>query len=169
MKKVIALSAFIMVVLGTQAQEFNVPKDYQLVKAEDYAPYEQDVVNGINWLLETPVDEQLSKRKEVNAFILKWISGSPTVHIEIHPEIVNFANSSPDLLMTFLSGWTKYSIETKDYDNKLAGNLAGLQATIDFYQKNKLPKDKNIEDFIKLQKKDRLKSFIERRIQSTTR
>lgn len=165
MKKITILSAFIMVVLGLQAQEFNVPKDYQLVKAEDYAPYEQDVINAVSWLIETPFNEQISKRKEVNAFVLKWVSGSPTIHIEVNPEIVNFINSSPDLLMPFLGGWAKYSLETKDYNNKLAGNLAGLEAVISVYTKNKLPKDKNIENYIKLKKNDKLEGYVARRIE----
>jgi len=164
MKKISILFVFILVIVESQAQEFNVPKDYKLAKAEDYAPYEQDVIDGIKWILDTPIDEQLSKRKELNAFIMAWFTGSPTISVEIHPEIVSFMGSSPELLMIFLGGWTKYSLETKDFTNKVAGNLAGLEAAMEFYKKNKLSKDKKIEDFIKLHKNDKLKGYIERRV-----
>lgn len=165
MKIMISVLALIVAIPVLQAQEFNVPKNYILVKAEDYAPYEQDVLNSIDWILTTPNDEQLSKRNEINNFLLKWIAGSPTVSIEIHPEIVTFMGSSPDLLMMFLGGWTKYSIETKEYKDKVGGNIAGLEAVINFYTQNELPKDKNVEDLIKLHKNGKLKGYIERRQQ----
>ena len=164
MKRVPILFVFLFAILQLHAQEFTVPKDYKLEVAEDYAQYEQDVVNAIEWVLNTPVDEQLSKRVKANAFIMKWLTGSPTVKVEIHPEIVSFIDSGHDLMMPFLGGWTKYCIETKDYDNKVAGNLAGLEAVMEFYEENDLPKNKKIEDYIKLHKNDKLKGYIERRV-----
>jgi hypothetical protein len=59
------------------AQDFEVPENVKLEKAEDYAPYEQDVIKCVNWLINTPITEQKSKRKDANAFLLKWINGSP--------------------------------------------------------------------------------------------
>jgi len=164
MKKVSILFVLLLAILQLQAQEFTVPKDYKLEVAEDYAQYEQDIVNAIEWVLNTPIDEQLSKRVEANAFIMKWLTGSPTVQVEIHPEIVSFIDSGHDLMMPFLGGWTKYSIETKDYSNKVAGNLAGLEAVMEFYTANDMPKNKKIEDYIKLHKNDKLKGYIERRV-----
>jgi hypothetical protein len=147
------------------AQDFNVPQNYKLEKAEDYAPFEEAVLSGIEWLINTPLNEQTDKRKEVNAFLITWLIGSPYVHLEIKSEIVTFVNSeTPDFLLIFMSGWAKYSITTKDYDNKVAGSLAGIEAVINFYNQNKksLPKDKSIEKYIKLQKDGKLKEFIEK-------
>ncbi len=97
--------------------------------------YEQDVINGINWLNNTPLDHEFEKRKEVNAFLMKWMAGSPTEKIFIREGIVTFL-SAPDLLMAFLAGWTKYSIETRDFPNELKGNLAGIENVISVYQMN---------------------------------
>ncbi|GHT51772.1 hypothetical protein FACS189440_21190 [Bacteroidia bacterium] len=36
-----------------------------------------------------------------------------------------------------MGGWTKYSITTKDFENKVQGSLAGIESVIDFYNKNK--------------------------------
>lgn len=146
------------------SQDFEVPKDYKLVKAEDYALYKQDVVNCVDWLIKTPLNEQAAKRKEANAFLLKWISGSPDVNIEIKPQIVTFMKSSPDILIIFMGGWTKYSIVNKDYNNKIAGSLAGIEAVIEVYTKNKddMYKDRNIEKYIKMKDKGTLKEYIEK-------
>lgn len=146
------------------SQDFEVPKNYKLEKVGDYAPYEQDVINSVDWLMKTPVNQQTAKRKEVNAFLLKWLTGSPDVHIEIKPDIVTFISSSPDLLMIFMGGWAKYSLETKDFNNKIEGSLAGIESVIEFYTNNRdfISKDKNIEKYIKMKEKGTLKKYIEK-------
>ena len=156
------LIAVLLSTMNIVAQDFTVPTNVKLDKAENYALYEQDVLNAINWLTETSITEQQAKRKDVNSFVLQWLSGCPYVHIEIKPEIVTFMGTTPDFLIMFMSGWAKYSIETKDYDNKIAGSLAGIEMVIAFYEKNKvsLPKDKNVEKYIKMKDKGTLTKYV---------
>lgn len=164
MKTITLLLILITLPIGLYAQDFEVPKNYTLDKAEDYAPYEQDIINCFDWLMITPINEQTEKRKEANIFLLKWLIGSPNVHIEIKQEIVTFIGTSPDLLMIFMGGWTKYSLESKNFDNKIEGTKAGIESVIEFYNKNRkfLPKDKNIEKYIKMKKKGTLNDYIEK-------
>jgi D-arabinose 1-dehydrogenase-like Zn-dependent alcohol dehydrogenase len=164
MRTISSIFILLTISLGLFAQDFSVPKDYKLVKAEDYAPYEQDIINCVDWLVKTPLKDQPEKRKEANAFLLKWLTGSPNVHIEIKQEIVTFIGTSPDLLMIFMGGWAKYSLESKDFDNKKKGSKAGIDAVIDFYSANRdfLPKDKNVEKYIKMKKKGKLADYIEK-------
>lgn len=147
------------------AQGFEVPS-YELKKVEDYARYEQDVIECVNWLLLTSVEIHPEKRKEASAFLLAWLSGSPNVQIEIKPEIVNFMGSSPDLLLIFMGGWAKHTLHTKDFDNKIAGSLAGIESVISFYTKNidEIKKDKNVEKYKKMKEKGKLSSFIEKNV-----
>lgn len=154
-----------MLTLNLAAQEFEVPKDYSFKQKDDYSKYESDVLKGIDWLLQTPINGQLQKRKEANTFITKWLQGSPTVSIDINPGIVNFIKPNPDLLMIFMCGWTKYSLENKDYNNKIKGNQKGVEAVIEFYTKNKenLKKDKNVEKYIKLNQKGKLEDYISKK------
>jgi hypothetical protein len=163
--KTITLTLILTIIsIGLFSQDFEVPKNYKLDKAEDYAPYEQDVVKCFDWLMKTSLNEQTAKRKEANAFLLKWLSGSPNVSIEIKQEIVSFMGTSPDLLMIFMGGWAKYSLESNDFKNKIAGSMAGIESVIEFYTKNKdfMPKDKNVEKYIKMKDKGTLKAYIEK-------
>ncbi len=162
MKTITSIFILLIIPLGLLAQEFNVPKDYKLDKAEDYAPYEQDIIKCVDWLAKTPLNEQQNKRKEANAFLLKWLTGSPNVHLEIKQEIVTFMGTSPDLLMIFMGGWAKYSLESKDFDNKIKGSKAGIETVIDFYNANRefMSKDKNVEKFIKMKNKGKLDEYI---------
>lgn len=148
---------------GLLAQDFEVPKNYKLENAKDYDTYENDVVNSVNWLIKTPLNEQADKRKEANAFLFKWISGSSKVHIEIKQEIVTFMDS-PDLLMIFMGAWTKYSIESKDFNDKINGTMTGVESVIDFYTKNKglISKNKGVKKYIKMKEKGTLKEYVEK-------
>ena len=164
MKKLTLILIFGSISFGLFSQNFEVPKSYILEKAEDYTQYENDVVKCVDWLIANPINEQASKRKEANAFLLKWLMGSPDIYIEIRQEIVTFQNSSPELLSIFMGGWAKYSIENKDFDNKTLGSLAGIESVIEFYTKNKglISKDKNVEAYVKMKKKGTLKDYIEK-------
>ncbi len=164
MKKISITLILTVLSITLFAQNFEIPANYNLEKPEDYAKYENDVVNCIDWLMEAPVNEQAAKRKEANAFLLKWLSGSPDVHIEINPQIVTFMESEPELLMIFMSGWAKYSIENKDPKNKVAGNMAGIEAVIKYYTKNKayLKKIKEVEKYIKMKEKGKLEEHVKK-------
>jgi hypothetical protein len=166
MKKLLILLVVTGLSYSSLAQDFQVPKDYAFKTAEDYAPYENDIVNCVNWLIETPANEYAAKRKEASAFLLQWLMGSPDVHIQINPKIVTFMNTSPDLLMIFMGGWAKHSIETKAYDDKVAGSLAGLESVVEYYDKNKsfIPKDKSVEKYVKMKQKGTLQKYVEENV-----
>ncbi len=163
MKKIILtlfLGAFAFTVLS---QEFELPGNYKFEQAEDYSKYEPAVLQGIAWIIATPLDKQEAKRKKINAFLLEWLSGSPYVHLELKKEIVTFIDS-PDLLMVFMGAWAKYSLESKEFNNKVAGSLAGLHAVIDFYSRNRevIKKDKNVEKYIKMKQNGTLTEYVEK-------
>ena len=52
--------------------------------------------------------------------------------------------------------------ETKDFDNKYAGSLAGIESVIEFYTKNRnvMSKDKHVEKYIKMKGKGTLEDYI---------
>ena len=149
----------------TQAQTFEVPTDINLTEAADYARYEEDVVACANWLLATPLEAESQKRREANAFMLKWLMGSPNVTIELNPNIITFTDSSPELLIIFMAGWANYVLTTSEFNNKLKGNMAGLEFVLQFYEANRTTlNDKNVDRFIKLRKKGKLKSYLKKHI-----
>lgn len=147
---------------GAFSQTFEIPKDYKLENAKDFDAYENDIVKCVNWLMNTPINDQVDKRKDANAFLLKWISGSPKVHIELKQEIVTFTDS-PDLLMIFMGTWTTYCIKSRDFNNRINGTMTGIESVIDFYTRNKgqISKNRGVEKYIKIKEKGTLKEYIE--------
>jgi hypothetical protein len=99
---------------------------------------------------------------------MEWITGSPNVTIEINQEIMNFIQLNPELLMIFLSGWTRHVLVSRDNTSVLNGNLKGIESVIEFYQKNIkfLKKDTNVEQYIRMKEKGTLEKYIAKKIAS---
>ncbi|WP_422083759.1 hypothetical protein [Ulvibacterium sp.] len=152
---------FQLVSTSLLSQQVEIPNDLKLENADDYQKTEQLVLNSTDWLLETPISEYPKKRKEINAFLMKWMSGSPTVSIELVSGIVPL--DCADCLMSFMSGWTKYSLENNYSKNKVACAVAGAENAIEFYEKNKsgLGRNSDMEKLKKQQNKENLKKYIE--------
>ncbi|AXG70091.1 hypothetical protein KORDIASMS9_02320 [Kordia sp. SMS9] len=164
-RKLCTLALVLCTFVTTQAQEFEVP-DYKLKKAEDYVKYEKDVVAATKWLIETPINSQITKRKEVSAFLLKWFEGTPSITFDINIDIVTFLEESPESFMIYLAGWASYCIENKDYKNSLLGNVRGIESVLTFYEANKKTtgKIKPIERYKKLQKKGKLEKHVKSKL-----
>ncbi len=165
MQRKTILAAMALCVISTVAfsQDVQVPTNFQPKNESDYAKYESDVLKCIQWVMQTPANEQTGKQKEVNAFLLMWMSGTSSVHIEVKQEIVTFMDT-PELLMIFMGGWTKYTLETKDADNKVNCSMAGVEAVIEYYTKNRalLSKNKGVEKYLKMKEKGTLKEYIQK-------
>ena len=162
MKKILFFLIFSASITGSFSQDFEIPVNFKPEKPEDYAKYEKNIIQCIDWIMKTPVNEQTPKRKEAYAFLVKWLTGAPDVQVEINPDIVTFEKSNPDLLFIFMGGWTKYALESGGFSDKLNGIIRGIESVIDFYQKNRgnLHKDKNVERYIRRKEKGTLEDYI---------
>jgi hypothetical protein len=165
MKNFFTLIALSIFSLNVFSQSFQVPKNYKLENKDDYARYEKSIVECIDWLLATPISQETEKRQAANDFLVKWLSGSPDVSVDIEQQIVTFVDS-PEYLLMFMGGWAKYAIENNDYTSKRNGNIAGIEAVIEFYNKNKelIGKNKNVEKYVKLKENGELEKFIQSKI-----
>lgn len=169
MKKIILTLLVSFVFVGLYAQDFKVPADYDF-KSEGYEKYNEEILQACDWLMNTPINKKMSKRKEVNTFFIEWLTGCTHVSIGLDARIVNFTEKNPDLLIIFMTGWTKQVLNTNDNKDRIKGNLAGVEAVIEFYLKNKdyLQKDKNVEKYIKMRDKGKLEEHIESIVQTTS-
>ena len=169
--KQLLLTLFILcsMSLTVKAQDFEIPKDITLEAPEDYKKYNQDVIDGITWLENTPLNEQESKRKNTSAFLMLWMTGTPTVSIEVSSYVVELTESNPDLLITFLGGWTKYVLENPNDSDKFKGNLAGLKSILEVYKKNKktgIKKERAVEKLIKLKSEEDLEKWLKKKLKN---
>lgn len=164
MEKIKLLALLLFISSHMMAQEVEIPHDLVFENAEDYKKTEPLVLQSVDWLLNTPVLEDIEKRKQINTFLMQWMSGSPTVTIVVVSGIAPL--DCPDCLMSFLSGWTKYSLENNYSKNNVECAVAGAENAIAFYEKNKseLGKNSDMEKLIKQKKRGKLKAYITSKI-----
>jgi hypothetical protein len=161
------LLSLMFTVLATHlllGQNFDVPANYAFTSKEDYATYEPQVIQAINWLESTPLNQQTGKRKQVNAFLFKYLEGSPTVSIALTPYVMELSKKNPDLLMAFLGGWAKYKLQNPEESDTLTLNTEGVKAVLKVYQLGGASKDKNVEKLLKLTSDQQLKDWVKSKL-----
>jgi hypothetical protein len=143
------------------SQDFNVPDNYEFVSKEDYSKYEKDIISAAKWLVATPLNEQQEKRKDISAFVIKWINGSPTVNVEINPTILDFEKKNEGMLAVYMASSAKYVLENNYSKDMQAKHKAALRDMIAVYKSGKgIKKDKKMEKLIKSDEEGKLDEWL---------
>lgn len=131
---------------------FTSPDDPVQSLADPYTKLEPTLLADIDWLNYTSIDKDQEMRDEKSRFVLMWISGSPTVSVQIDERIITFLGAEPAVLMAYMMGWTKYSVE-HDYSNDpIECTVAGITNAVNVYNRNRklLKKNKELEKYKKM-------------------
>jgi len=168
MNKISLFSIAFVLIFGKatlMAQDYEPPKDIVLKTADDYAKYESEVIKCIDYLEKSPLGE-IQKRMPAARFFIMWLTGSPTVMVRILPYVMKLSNENKDLFTIFMCGWTKYAIETRDYNNNFKCHLAGLRAIIQVYKENKdIKTDSAVDDLIVVDKEGKLDEWLQKKLE----
>ncbi|MBP8115077.1 MAG: hypothetical protein KAY50_06960 [Chitinophagaceae bacterium] len=131
------------------------------VTKEEFVASEKKVISTIQWLEDTPLDQDTEKRKAQYALFVAWITNSPTVTISVNSRVLTFTKKNSDLLIIFMGGWTKYCLENNYSSDELKGNIAGIKSAIKVYKKGiGLKKDKAMDKIIELDDKGELEKWV---------
>ena len=158
MKKLFVIALCLLFSQVAWAQKFSVPNIPEKIEKSEYVNYEKDFLRCMDWL--ESHSPSATQRKDVNSFVLWWLSDTPDVHIEVSTDVANFQNG--DLLLLYIGGWAKHSINNPDASD-VDGSMAGFETVINYYQKYKdsIGKNKGVEDIIKMKNKGALRQHIE--------
>jgi hypothetical protein len=163
-KKIISL-LFIGVVFASTQKNYGQELLSQIpTSKEEFVATEKKVIATIEWLEATPFDKEEDKRAIQKSLLVAWITNSPTVTLEINADILTFTKKNPDLLLTFMGGWTKFSLQNNYSNDNLQGSLAGIKSAIKVYKNLLLKKDKEMEKLIELENKGELENWIKEKI-----
>lgn len=131
---------------------------------EDFIASEKNVVATIDWLENTPLNQEEEKRKDQNALLIRWITDSPTVSLEINADVIPFFKKTPELLPIFMGGWTRYAIQNNHSKDAVEGSIAGLRSAIKVYKTGLLKKDKEMEKLVERDNNGELESWVKSKI-----
>ena len=142
---------------------FEVPRDVILTTKPDYAKYNSAIIGAANWIEQTDLDKEKEKRVKVNDFVMKWISGSPTVSVPINEGVMKLIGKNSQLLMVYMSSFAKTVLEHPDVNNLVAQEKAGITSIANVYKKGiEIQKNKELERVMRLTDSE-LDSYIAER------
>jgi hypothetical protein len=144
----------------TQTQ-FRVPENPVLNTKDDYSKYEGDIIAAAKWLEETDLDKETDKREQVNAFLTKWIAGSPTVTVSLDELVTKIVDKNPPLLFIYIASYSRSVLLNRASPNTLLAVKDGVISVIKVYKKgiglvrnrqleklSKMDQDSQVEDYI---------------------
>ncbi|HEY8893273.1 MAG TPA: hypothetical protein VIM79_00545 [Niastella sp.] len=159
LKKVLSLVLLISVCSNSFSQDSalleSVPKGKkQFIKSE------KNVLATINWLENTPLDQDAEKHKQQLSLLTQWIMNTPTVDVTVDQNVVTFTKN-PELLTFFMAGYTKYALENNHSKDEVQGSIAGVRSAIKIYKKGTgLKKDEAMDKIVKLESKGELEKWV---------
>ena len=119
------------------------------------------VLGTINWLENTPLDQDEKKHQTQYALLTAWITNSPSVTLEINANVLTFTKKNDVLIMFFMAGWTKYALENNYSKDNTKGSLAGIRSAMNIYKKGVgVKKDKEMEKLVQLEDKGELEKWV---------
>lgn len=134
---------------------------------EEFIASEKRVLNTIDWLENTPVDQQEDKRKLLNANFILWVTNSPTVTIEINANVLTFTKKNSELLIIFMAGWTRYSLQNNYSKDIEKGSVAGIRSAIKVYKTGLLKKDKEMQKLVDADEKGELETWVSTKLKKS--
>jgi hypothetical protein len=139
----------------------DIPDEFILESEEDYRGYEALAKKGLAWLLDTPLDEFVEERNEVNAFALIWMSGCPYLKLDITSDVMPFLDTHPDLIYPFMHAMALYKLNHGKCEDAIQLHAEGLRGVAKVIKKSDIKKSKEIRTLLKADKKGRLIQHVE--------
>lgn len=129
----------------------DLPVGEELETKDDCAEYESNMVEAAIWLEETPLNRGQNTRKDINAFVIKWLTLSPTVTLTLSAPLLEIYGKNDQLLPIYMASYARHYIENDSTATKQAATKAGLISMMNVYKKGiNITKSSGMEKILKL-------------------
>ncbi|MEJ8840890.1 hypothetical protein WG954_00750 [Lacibacter sp. H375] len=161
--KTLFLSILLLTTATTFAQSQELLDGLPTTK-EEFIASEKKVLATIDWLENTSLNQDQEKRKLQNAMLVSWLTNSPTVTLEINADVLTFTKKNADLLIIFMGGWTRYSLQNGYSKDAVQGSIAGIKSAIKVYKTGLLKKDKEMQKMVDMDEKGELEAWVKTKL-----
>jgi hypothetical protein len=154
------LLGFVLLSAVAAAQNFEVPANLPATK-DEFVKSEPDFINAAKWLESIPLGTQEDKTKKMNAWVVAWITNSPTVTVEIRSFVTKLYDKNTQLLIVFMAGYSRYCLENNYSTDQLKANTAGVKSAINCYNLGgDAKKNKTLTAAIDADKEGKLEDWV---------
>jgi hypothetical protein len=140
MKKIVLF--FIVLILSTCycfSQDLPNLKHIKLSKSAHFKNTVPIILKVTTYLFETPINKKNTSRTEAGQFLIKWMNGTPDYTFYLEEKETNFFNTDSDLMLMYMAGLTKFSVENKEIKDQKAIVIGAMQLVLSYLsqQENK--------------------------------
>lgn len=164
-KKILVFLFAVITAFTLQAQTIpELPVGEELETKDDCAEYESTMVESAKWLEETPLNKGLSIRKDINSFVILWLTLSPTVTVVLSSQLITIYGKNDQLLPIYMASYARHYIENDSAATKQGAIKAGLTSMMKVYGKGiSITKSKEMERLMELSD-EKLNVYITRKL-----
>lgn len=128
---------------------------------EEFPPTEKDMIAAAKWLESTPIGTEPEARLRVNAWVVAWITKSPSVTIVVTSGLLKPFEKNPQFMPVWMAGYARYVLENNYSKDELAANMAAMKAVIACYNLGgDFKKDKALTKLINADKDGKLEEWV---------
>jgi hypothetical protein len=99
--------------------------------------------------------------QKVDNNVLQWVSGSPTVSIDITEKLAKLYGKNEQLPGIYIASYARNLLENKNTGTKFSATKAGLSSVMNVYKKGiAVSKSKEMDKLIKLTGDNQLDEYI---------
>jgi hypothetical protein len=168
-KKILWFFIFSMAWHFAMSQDGRKPEISDTIKWETAQDYNRDrdlIVKCLKWLCTAPMGQDVIYRSEANAFVLRWLAGSPDVIIDIDEAIFDFTEENDEILFSVIHAMALTTMtKKKDMDKeKLAVETMRIVCEL-VDSSEKYSADKKMKAVLKAYRRDKLEDYVRERMQ----
>jgi hypothetical protein len=163
MKKIVLF--FIVLILSTCycfSQDLPNLKHIKLSKSAHFKNTVPIILKVTTYLFETPINKKNTSRTEAGQFLIKWMNGTPDYTFYLEEKETNFFNTDSDLMLMYMAGLTKFSVENKEIKDQKTIVIGAMQLVLSYLsqQENKKSWSAELWQLNEANQKGKLKEYL---------
>jgi len=162
MKKLLLI--FILLIATSKLFAQNLPRfdQYKFDEKSDYKLADTAVLQTANFLLSTPIDQNIPTRLKAGQFVMRWMEGTPDYTFSLEQTPIKYLSGNVDLMLLYMTSMAKYALENKSNDVKVT-TFNGVKILLGYVNNpaNDVKKDKNLKKLSDENNKGNLENFLD--------
>ena len=119
MKRLVFICFFLIVAGSSYAQNLPVFGQVKLKKPKDFKVAEPAVLQTDDYVLATPVDQNIAAKTSAAEFLMKWMEGTPDYTFTLDEGTTKSFLQNTGLVVVYLSYMSRYAIQNKPKTSRL--------------------------------------------------
>jgi hypothetical protein len=161
MKKLLLIFTLIISTSKLFAQNLPHFDQYKFDEKSEYKLADTAVLQTANFLLSTPIDQNVPTRLKAGQFVMRWMEGTPDYTFSLEQTPIKYLSGNVDLMLLYMTSMAKYALENKSNDVKVT-TINGVKILLGYVNNpaNDVKKDKNLKKLSDVNDKGNLDDFL---------